>query len=587
MPATTHQPDPAARSRAPTSPRPRPLDRRDGIALLALIALFTGAAVALGQSTAWDSRNYHLYVAWAWLGGREGLDIAPGQLQTYFNPLPYVPIYWSTTWLPPAATNLLIGLAQAASAIPLYLVARRLLASTCDEPHRWVALACTFAGMTAATAVSELGTTYLDSALAIFPLAALACLLGAAPPRENAAATFAGLLAGIGAGLKLTALPWALGVLIVAILLPPGGTTRMQRLARFALAGALGFALAAGPSLWSNYASFGNPMYPLYADWFGGELSPPFDVRDPRWRPRNLTEYLTLPLLWTLNWRRVGELPFRDLRMLVYLPLLVASAVMIRRRGRVPGPVLPAVAVGVLAMYLCWLVLFGYHRYLVLAEMLAPALCVAMLQAWLPTGRATMIAIGVLLAGLILSTRPANLGRLPHYAQSYLDVDLPVLARQGELAVVMANDAPLAYLAPAFPAGTRFLRIGGNFFGGGWPPYGIDLAVARALDAHRGPLLLLVEDRDRDVIDTALVRFGLRAAYSDCEPVRANLASTADATTVVCPLQRASQATDALRAEVEQWEGSCKTPRERDALAQRICDSVRQLDARMPATSVQ
>lgn len=40
-----------------------------------------------------DLRNYHDYIAWAWLDGRDGVDLAAAQEQTWFNLLLWVPHY--------------------------------------------------------------------------------------------------------------------------------------------------------------------------------------------------------------------------------------------------------------------------------------------------------------------------------------------------------------------------------------------------------------------------------------------------------------------------------------------------------------
>src|SRR5207244_919974 len=55
-------------------------------AMLLVPPLFGLLALALGQDDNWDLKNYHLYNAYALLNGRLGVDLAPGQWQSYFNP---------------------------------------------------------------------------------------------------------------------------------------------------------------------------------------------------------------------------------------------------------------------------------------------------------------------------------------------------------------------------------------------------------------------------------------------------------------------------------------------------------------------
>ena len=52
-----------------------------------LICSGTGLlSIVLGPDNYWDLRFYHLYAPWAYLHGRYLYDIAPAQLQGFFNP---------------------------------------------------------------------------------------------------------------------------------------------------------------------------------------------------------------------------------------------------------------------------------------------------------------------------------------------------------------------------------------------------------------------------------------------------------------------------------------------------------------------
>src|SRR5438552_17597373 len=80
---------------------PRPLAhgraRRLGVEATALLAAMLAAgaisAFVLRQAANWDLRNYHFYNAWAYVHSRLGWDLAPAQLQTFFNPLLDLPFY--------------------------------------------------------------------------------------------------------------------------------------------------------------------------------------------------------------------------------------------------------------------------------------------------------------------------------------------------------------------------------------------------------------------------------------------------------------------------------------------------------------
>src|SRR6202171_1643411 len=58
-------------------------------------SLLAGAAYAwfAGEDINWDWRNYHEYNAFALINGRFDQDVAPAGIQTFLNPLGYLPAY--------------------------------------------------------------------------------------------------------------------------------------------------------------------------------------------------------------------------------------------------------------------------------------------------------------------------------------------------------------------------------------------------------------------------------------------------------------------------------------------------------------
>ncbi len=57
----------------------------------------------------WDTRNYHIYNAYAFLNGRVGFDLAPAMMQSYFNPLLDVPYYLMAMHWPPRLVGFVMG----------------------------------------------------------------------------------------------------------------------------------------------------------------------------------------------------------------------------------------------------------------------------------------------------------------------------------------------------------------------------------------------------------------------------------------------------------------------------------------------
>ena len=80
------------------------------------VAVAGAASLLIGKDVNWDLRNYHYYNAFAFLNGRFGWDLAPAQIQTYFNPLGDFPFY--------ALVNVMPGPRSVAFAMALALQQR-------------------------------------------------------------------------------------------------------------------------------------------------------------------------------------------------------------------------------------------------------------------------------------------------------------------------------------------------------------------------------------------------------------------------------------------------------------------------------
>ncbi|HXZ52080.1 MAG TPA: hypothetical protein VEH51_08770, partial [Burkholderiales bacterium] len=50
-------------------------------------------ALFAGKDLNWDQLNYHYYVAYAFLSGRLDQDFFAASVQSYLNPIGYVPFY--------------------------------------------------------------------------------------------------------------------------------------------------------------------------------------------------------------------------------------------------------------------------------------------------------------------------------------------------------------------------------------------------------------------------------------------------------------------------------------------------------------
>ncbi|GMV29391.1 MAG: hypothetical protein AMXMBFR59_15160 [Rhodanobacteraceae bacterium] len=506
--------------------------RRPGTAALLVLAMvaFGSAAALLGQSNNWDLRNYHWYNGWAWLHGRHHLDLAAAQAQTWFNPLLPAGLYLLLSSLKPWLGTFVLGALQGLNVLPLHRIAQRLL-----PEQRVLALLAAVVGATGATQRGELGASFGDNLVSLPLLCALALL--AAPSSTLRRSVVAGVLLGIAVGLKLTAAPVAAGIACAGLWLFQRRGQLRQHGVTLAGCAAAAFLLVNGPWMWQLWHDYGNPLFPMFGKLFGGEFAAPVELRDTRWLPRDALQWLFYPLAWADQPRRVSELWFLDLRVpLWFLAILLLPFWWSRARAQSTQPAILAFVILVTALiYAFWLMLFGYYRYLVVLEMLAPLLLVIAMLA-IPRRSGIVFACGVL-AAIGLATRPPNWGRLRSYADSYVSVQLPPVAQQGDALVVFADHEPIAFLAPSFPPGTRFARILGNVMGPPIPEWALDRRARARIHTHRGPLLLLAVHLDDPQLPEALQRHALVVDRTQCARIDSNLFNRDGMHAQVCPLR--------------------------------------------------
>ena len=510
----------------------RALDARafSGVrALLACLSFGALLSVLRGQDANWDLKNYHLHNAWAVLHGRLALDLAPAGLQSYFNPLLDVPYYLLGTGLLQHAPRVLAGvqgLWYGGLVFMLFRIAVR-LARLGSRTFGWADVLAVLIGVTGTMTVSQAGSSFNELPLALFIVSSLYVLLplcGDAPsPRPWRRALAAGLLAGIAAGLKPTAIVYP-PALVLGLWLALGMRREAWRLAiGFGVGALAGFVLAYGWWGWQLYALTGNPVFPLFNQVFHSSWVPALGGTDRQYMPRSLAQWLFYPFYWVgKSHRLVTEVNVADPRYaLAYLSVL-ALAVLPWLRRRALDRATRLLLVFVAVAYGLWLGLFSILRYAVSLELLSGLLLLAALRMAAPADgvprrwlAGVMAAVFVLLLGL---SRYPGWGHVA-YGEVAFDVRAPAVAR-GSLVLVVGQ--PNAYVIPFLPHAPDNRYIGLSWFTQSARGFGLDARVGERIAAHRGAVHALLRDDAGD--DLALLqRYLPGARLAGCAPVRSGL----------------------------------------------------------------
>ena len=428
--------------------------------LLAAVALSGAAAFAayalwVGQDANWDLQNYHRYAAYSLLHWRYFLDVVPAGIQTFLNPLPYLPPYVLGVLLPAKLAAVVLAAAQSAVVPLAWLVAgavqrRRDLA---------VRLCATVAAVASAATISEIGTSFADLLLAIPVLGAVLALVrpGAGAARWRRVAVAGGLL-GMATGLKLTNVVFFPGLVLAALAVPGGWRARgagARVVGALAAVGGFGAGGALTGGAWVIYLwrSLGNPVFPGLNSVFRSSSAAFWNFNDTHFLPAGWRDALAYPFRIALGSSPTSENPFAEPRFAVALVVGVPVLLVLWRRGLLGGALVRA-WLFLVAGFVAWMMLFSVERYAVALEMLAGLLVVVTVAEALPAGSGRAVALAGA-ALLMAGTRAPEWWHRP-----WSDAYVPhIPAALSEPAAYVVVTYPNANWVAALPAGSRFYGV--------------------------------------------------------------------------------------------------------------------------------
>ena len=526
-----------------------------GAGFLALCILVAGAAsLAKGQDANWDLQNYHFYDPWALVNGRLlSFDVVAAQLQTFHNPAIDLAFFAmaAADW-PPRLIAFMLAVPAGVAAFLLARIVVLLFPGEDSAPRATLRIAAFAIGITGAIGWAVLGTTMNEWPIAALTLAAVYVIVRAivATPGTRLPAgplLAAGLIAGIASGLKLTAATYALAMCIALVFRRPpvqGLRDGVREAAWFALAVACGLALSIGWWWWLLWSQFANPVFPYMNQWFRSPWWDAWPVLERAFGPFTFKDWLSFPYdMFRPPPFFVSEVGYRDARLpTLYTLALVAGAVSLvafvasataRQRMRVlTRAAAPWYFVGAfwLIAFLLWTVQHSIYRYLLPLELLTGALIVGLVRT-LVRARALPVAAAILALTVIGTTRWPDWGHIP-FRDRWFVVEVAPVPR--DALVILASDAPIAYLLPFMTPTARFVAGHNNLIR---PGEGTMLTKwsERTIREHTGPLFSLSHDDGMAAQVYAANR--LATVPGSCSVVRTNMPGAA---LQLCRLERAA-----------------------------------------------
>lgn len=433
----------------------------DRHALPACLLLGAIGSVLMKQDASWDLQNYHLYNAWALLHGRLALDLAAAGLQSYFNPLLDLPYYLLGTG-PLAHLPRLVAALQGLWYGGMVFMLLRIATRLADLQGRTFAACDLFAvliGATGTMAVSQLGLSSNEMPLAMLVLSAVWLLLplSAEGPivQPGRQVLLAGLLCGLAAGLKPTAIVYPPALMCALLVACAGRRGAWRPCLLFGVAALGGFLAAYGWWGWQLWKLTGNPVFPMFNQFFHSDWVPATSGTDPRFLPRSTGQWLFYPCYWVReNQFLVTETKFADPRYALAMAALAVLAVLAWFRRKQPEAGSRAVrmlVVFVVLAYVAWLRLFSILRYAIPIEALTGLLMLLAMQGLLVAlrqGRFSRTWLSWCMAGLFLLS--AGCSRYPSwwhvkYGDSVFGIHVPAI-EPGSTVLLLGQS--LSYVIP-------------------------------------------------------------------------------------------------------------------------------------------
>jgi hypothetical protein len=267
--------------------------RFEYVAVSLIVAVVFLWVFLAGKDVNWDLINYHYYGAYQFLEGRVAQDFLAAGVQSYINPIGYLPFYGLIKLgLPSFAIAALLTLVHVCNLLLLWGLSFRLLPGN-DGAASLFRVLCVALSAVSPVFLTTVGSSFIDPISSLLIIAALYVVTFEA---ARCRVFLGSALLGAAIGLKLTNIffaPAFLGFLFVAF----GRSFWNWRVILHGVGGAVaGGILLHGYWGWLLWQEFGNPVFPFANRFFHSPDFPFVSIHDGRFQLGGVKDLLLLPL---------------------------------------------------------------------------------------------------------------------------------------------------------------------------------------------------------------------------------------------------------------------------------------------------
>ena len=356
----------------------------------------------------WDFANYHYFNAWAFINDRVGYDFLVAGINTYFNPLIDVPLYYLVENFNdyPLVIFFVQGLWAGTLAFVFYKFLR-LFFDVNNWQGRLSIFMALLIGITSWPFFMQIGssTNEIQSSLVVMCGFYLLFkeLFKAKEKQRLWIFAASGLILGAAMGLKLTAVIYCLSSGLSLIICHRILLHSFKTITVFAVCGLIGFLLVNGFWMLKLWQLYDNPFFPFLNNIFHSDYYNYESYRDENYLPLVWWGYLIHPLYMAfVNEISEGKMLIIDIREgLIYFILVAYFIIWLKNKDKNINNKRFVLFVFLVVSYAVWLVLFCIYRYSIPINLMASVVMIWAFVDFMPKGDKLKI-IYISVANIIL-----------------------------------------------------------------------------------------------------------------------------------------------------------------------------------------
>lgn len=327
-----------------------------------------------------DFSNYHYYNAWAFLNHQTVSAVPAASLNTFFNPLLDIPLYFYIQFFNDHVLfiHALQGIWTGLFLFVLYKINTLILKNT-KKPLLYNIIVLLIA-LTAQATYTQIGSSTNEVTVAFLILWSVYILFKVlfSNSQKLISFVFAGYILGCALGAKPTCLPYCIATGLWLMILHKNFKKPALSVFVFALSGFAGYLTVNGYFMYLYYKAFANPFAPMFNNIFHSPYFFDWDYRDARFTP-SLKTFFIYPYLWNIHPLTIAEIPYRDIRLALYYTLcLILSVCFLKNRKKTTNLSRETYFLYWLVFlnFVLWMAMFSILRYAVPVEALGTLLFV-------------------------------------------------------------------------------------------------------------------------------------------------------------------------------------------------------------------